>query len=431
MSSANVSEPSVEVARTPSELSAIARAQARQAPLFGTLTPDGYCNIWFAGTSHCDWLAMIAYIETRISLLGRQPTSAEKAKLRQWRHNHQSVVSRAAASAAKRSTQAAKSKEGSTPAPAGSRPVATSSPSERAESFGTVSGADLSESRKRSAGDSAEEPPPTSERCRVDEGSATSSTGGPVLGGGAGCDALPRSQRTKRAKTMFDPDDPPTKGDYTSASRGGPSVVVAQHVAAVAASDGPDGAVLPPTVQLSAPVTVGVSSSSAGSNVPTTVFSAPPAVVPPVSASSAESSSELDALDDDPVVLATAAHYVSRNRLLSAASSIAALTDDVSRTLEDASLRADRLLADARATAEGILASANAESGRILAAANAESSRMLQLVGASGRALRASAVADCKRRLLEAAATLNDVAAQVSATRADLDRELDAAHGGR
>jgi hypothetical protein len=428
MSSVNVSEPSVEVARTPTELSAIAQAQAGLPPFFGTLTNDGYCNIWFAGSSHRDWLAMIAYIETKIAISGRQPTSKEREKLRSWRHNYQSVVSRAAVSAVKKPKPASKSTKGLKPAPAESRPVAKSSTSEPIH-LGTVSGADSSNSRKRSVGDSAEEEPPTSEQYRVDEGSAASSSGGPVPGGEADYDAQPRSQRTKRAKTMFDPDDPPTKGDYTSASRVGPSVVVAPPAAAMAASDGPDGAVLP-AVQLSAPVTVGSSSSSAGANVPATVLLAPPAVVPPVSASSAGSSSELDALDD-PVVLATAAHYVSRNKLLSAASSIAALADDVSRTLDDASLRADRLLADARATAEGILASANAESGRILAAANAESSRMLQLVGASGRALRASAVADCKRRLLEAAATLNDVAAQVSATRADLDRELDAAHGGR
>jgi len=427
MSSANVSEPSVDVARTPTELSAIAQAQAGKAPFFGTLTDDGYCNIWFAGTSNRDWLAMIAYVKTKIAGLGRPPTAAELKKLGSWKHNHQSVVDRAAARAANpASTKTKKSNK----APAGSLPVAKSSTSE-SRLVDTVSGADSSNSRKRSVGDRAKEPP-TSEQCRVDEGPAASSTGGPVPGGEADCDAQPRSQRTKRAKAMFDPDDPPTKGDYTSASRVGPSVVVAQHAAAVAASDGPTGVVLP-AVQLSAPATVGASSSSAGANVLTIALLAPPAVVPPVSALPAESSKS--GADEDLVVQADVAHFTARHNLASSIDTIAALGSDASRMLRDASLRADQLLVDARSSADGVfsaakrradqvLAAARASADGIISAASAEADRIMLHAEAGGRALRASAMADCQRRLVGCAEMLHGLASEVCSTRAALDERL-------
>ena len=130
-----------------------------------------------------------------------------------------------------------------------------------------------------------------------------------------------------RAKEkMFVPDDPPTEGSFASASRVGVSVLEDMHDASVvAALDEPDGAVSP-AVQLSAPVFVGSSFSSSGATVPTNVLIAPPAVVPPVSAPSA-GSSKLDMLDDpaNPVVHADAAHFVSRNKLVSAMSTIIAL----------------------------------------------------------------------------------------------------------
>ena len=429
MSSADVSEPSVEVARTPSELSAIAQAQAGQAPFFGTLTHDGYCNIWFAGSSHCDWLAMIAYMETKFAISGRQPTSKEKEKLRSWRHNYQSVVSRAAVSAAKKPKPASKRTKGLKPAPAESRPVATSSMSAPVH-LGTVSGADSSNSRKRSVGDSAEEEPPASEQYRVDEGSAASSSGGPVPGGEADCDAQPRSQRTKRAKTMFDPDDPPTKGDYTSASRVGPSVVVAPPTAAMAASDGPDGAVLP-AVQLSAPVAVGSSSSSAGANVPAIALA--PAVVPPAFAPPAVSSKFV--ADDDLVVQADVAHFTARHNLASSIDTITALGNDAARMLRDASLRADQLLVDARASADGVVSAANlradqllvaarASADGIISAANAEADRLLRTAEASGRAVRASTMVDCQRRLVGCAEILHELATEVCTTRSALDERL-------
>jgi hypothetical protein len=131
-----------------------------------------------------------------------------------------------------------------------------------------------------------------------------------------------------RAKEkMFVPDDPPTEGSFASASRVGVSVVLEDmhDASVVAALDEPDEAVLP-AVQLSAPVFVGSSFSSSGATVPTNVLIAPPAVVPPVSAPSA-GSSKLDMLDDpaNPVVHADAAHFVPRNKLVSAMSTIVAL----------------------------------------------------------------------------------------------------------
>ena len=138
MSNADISESSVAVvgvSRTPSELLAIANAKAGKSPPFpGWSTDDGYCSILLEGTSNRDWLAMIAYTETKIAMSGRQPTSADLQKLAKWRKNYRSVVVRAASgTAAQRATSskpapalAKRSKQ----VPVGSRKVATSSTSE-------------------------------------------------------------------------------------------------------------------------------------------------------------------------------------------------------------------------------------------------------------------------------------------------------------